>query len=105
MLNKFVGWDEWRVDGMKIITVYLVTELLDRHKTTGFELPRTSRNHLVVSEKQNMDMCPMVTQEIKLIGTRRNFSLIVTYCNMLLGENTPIMPNYFKRCFLWSIES
>lgn len=84
-----------------IITVYLMTELLDHHKTTGFELPRTSRNHLVASEKQNMDMCPMVAQEINLIGTRRNFSLIVTYCNILLGGNTPIMPNYFDRCYFF----
>jgi hypothetical protein len=47
----------------------------------------------------------MVTQDTTLIGTKRNFFLIVTYCNVLLRENMPIMPNYFDMLFFRSIES
>lgn len=92
---KYVGW-------VKIVTVTLSYSITTKSlplSCYGLQKPsscfgETKYGHV-----------PMVTQDTTLIGTKRNFFLIVTYCNVLLRENMPIMPNYFDMLFFRSIES
>lgn len=87
---------EWSVDRMKIVQVYPVTV---SYSFTTKSLPLSCHGLQQSSSgfgETKYGYVPMVTQEITLIGTKRNFSLIVTYCNVSLRENMPITSIYFN---------